>query len=182
MAGSERCLSERELNRAVLARQLLLERSKARIPQAVERVGGIQAQYAPSMYIGLWTRLENVEREAVTRALERRTIVQGTLLRATIHLVSPRDWWMWSAATRERRREQWLQTRKGLATAKRLEQTARTVRARIGDGVIDRKELQELVGLGAPGISAINAWLDLVRVPPSGTWDKRRADRFAACQ
>ena len=36
-----------------------------------------------------------------------------------------------------------------------------------------------MVGKGAPGISAINAWLDLVRVPPSGTWDRRRADQFA---
>ena len=40
--------------------------------------------------------------------------------------------------------------------------------------------LQETIGLGAPGVSGINAWLDLVRVPPSGTWDRRRADLFAA--
>ena len=179
MPESERTLTTRELNRAVLARQLLLERSTISIPKALERVGGIQAQYAPSMYIGLWTRLADLDREALTRALERRRVVQGTLLRSTIHLVTPGDWWTWSAATRERRRSDWLRTRKGLATAKELAGIARTVRARIGDGSIQRKDLQELIGKGAPGISAINAWLDLLRVPPSGTWDRRRADQFA---
>ncbi len=179
MPDTQRTLSERELNRAVLARQLLLGRSKASIPKALERIGGIQAQYAPSMYIGLWSRLEGFARESLTRALERRSVVQGTSLRSTIHLVSPRDWWTWAAATRERRREEWLRTRMTSATATKLAGIARTVRARIGDGSIDRRELQEMIGLGAPGISAINAWLDLVRVPPSGTWDRRRADQFA---
>ena len=42
------------------------------IPKALERIGGIQAQYAPAMYIGLWSRLEGLERTALTRALERR--------------------------------------------------------------------------------------------------------------
>ena len=182
MADGDRVLSELELNRAVLARQLLLERSKMSIPKALERVGGIQAQYAPSMYIGLWTRLEGVERDALTRALERRTVVQGTLLRSTIHLVTPGDWWTWSAATRERRREQWLRTRKGVATAAELAGLARTVRARVGAGSIARGELQELVGKGPQGISAINSWLDLVRVPPSGTWERRRADLYGLAE
>lgn len=178
----ERVLTERELNRAVLARQLLLERSNSSIPKALERIGGIQAQYAPSMYVGLWTRLAELEREQLTRALERRAVAQGTLLRSTIHLVTPPDWWTWAAATRERRREEWLRTRKGVATAKELDAVARKVRARIGDGSIGRKELQEMVGKGPQGISAINAWLDLVRIPPSGTWDRRRADQFALAE
>ena len=54
---TERVLSERALNRALLARQLLIERGGMRLPQALERVGGIQAQYAPSMYVGVWSRL-----------------------------------------------------------------------------------------------------------------------------
>jgi hypothetical protein len=179
---AERVLTERELNRVVLARQLLLERSKLSVPRALERIGGIQAQYAPSMYVGLWTRLADFDRDQLTRALERRSVVQGTLLRSTIHLVTPRDWWAWAAATRERRREEWLRTRKGVATAKELAVIARKVRARLADGSIGRKDLQELVDKGAPGISAINAWLDLVRVPPSATWDRRRADEFALAE
>ena len=53
-------------------------------------MGGVQAQYAPSIYIGLWSRVEGLERDQVTRALERRALVQATLLRNTIHVVSPR--------------------------------------------------------------------------------------------
>ena len=62
-----RTLSERELNRALLARQMLLERAKTPLPRALERMGGLQAQYAPSMYIGLWTRLEGFARDQLTR-------------------------------------------------------------------------------------------------------------------
>ena len=72
-----RTLTERELNRALLARQLLLERAKTPLPRALERIGGIQAQYAPSMYIGLWSRLEGFERDQLTRALERRSVDPG---------------------------------------------------------------------------------------------------------
>src|ERR671919_2956633 len=103
-----RTLTRRELNRALLARQLLLERARTPIPRALERIGGIQAQYAPSMYIGLWSRLDGFERAALTRALERRAVVQATLLRSTIHLVSARDYWPWAIAVRASRREPWL--------------------------------------------------------------------------
>ena len=48
----ERTLTERELNRALLARQLLLERAELPLTRAIERLGGLQTQYAPSGYIG----------------------------------------------------------------------------------------------------------------------------------
>ncbi len=67
-----RTLSERELNRALLARQHLLERASTTVPRAIERVGGLQTQYAPAGYIALRTRLEGFRREDLTRALERR--------------------------------------------------------------------------------------------------------------
>ena len=59
---TERTLSQRENNRALLARQLLLERADLPIPRTVERIGGLQAQYAPSAYVGLWTRLKGFRR------------------------------------------------------------------------------------------------------------------------
>ena len=76
MATAERVLTQRELNRALLARQLLLDRARSPVPKALERIGGIQAQYAPSMYIGLWSRLEGFERDALDRALKRRSVIQ----------------------------------------------------------------------------------------------------------
>ena len=115
--GAERVLTQRELNRAVLARQLLLERRKHALPRALERVGGIQAQYAPSMYIGLWSRLRDFERDALTRALERRTVVQATLMRVTIHLVSAADYWPLTAGVRDARRARWLTARPEMSPA-----------------------------------------------------------------
>ena len=88
MAGvtrtSERTLAQRDLNRAMLARQMLLEPVSTTIPRVLERMGGLQAQYAPSMYIGLWTRKVGFERDQLDRALRRRVVVQGTLMRSTI--------------------------------------------------------------------------------------------------
>jgi hypothetical protein len=172
-----RTLTRVELNRALLARQLLLERSTQALPAALEAVAGIQAQYAPSMYIGLWSRLAGFARDDLTGALEDRSVVQATLMRSTIHLVSRADFWSFALAVRGVRRTSWLRARRDL-TAPAMAGAARTVRNRLaGGGELRRAELDALVGssraLGA------GLWVDLVRVPPSGTWERRRADRFA---
>jgi hypothetical protein len=134
------------------------------------------------MYVGLFARLAGFERDSLTRALERRTVVQGTSLRATIHLVSPAQWWSFAIATREARRDSWLRGHRNDPSRKQLTAAARRVRARLSGSTMPRKELQELVALGAPGVTGINVWLDLVRVPPSGTWERRRADVFALAE
>jgi hypothetical protein len=177
--GAERVLSQRELNRAVLARQLLLERARTPLPKALERVGGIQAQYAPSMYIGLWSRLEGFERDKLTRGLERRSVVQATLMRVTIHLVSADDFWPLAAGVREARRESWLRARKEIS-AKDLEVAAKRIRQLLKDGPRSRAELME--GLDARLFNGVGVWLDLVRVPPAGTWERRRADIYALAE
>ena len=82
--ASERVLTELDLNRAMLARQLLLERVTSPLPRVVERMAGIQAQYAPSSYIGLWSRMRDLRRDDLTRALERKTVVQGKIGRAHV--------------------------------------------------------------------------------------------------
>jgi hypothetical protein len=171
-----RVLSQRELNRALLARQLLLERAKAPIPKVLERIGGIQAQYAPSMYVGLWSRIEGFERDQLTRALERRSVVQGTLMRATIHLVSKGDYWPFAAGIRTDQLEWWLRVHgRGTDTAE-LKADARKVRRAMAGRTMGRAELEQVLAkrLGLSGLA-----LDLVRVPPSGTWERRRADLYA---
>jgi Winged helix DNA-binding domain len=174
----ERVLTQRELNRALLERQLLLARKRTTPARALERIAGIQAQYAPSMYIGLWSRLEGFERERLTRALERRAVIQGTLMRATIHLVSARDYWPFAIAVRRARREWWLRvhpeaSREPAAAARRL-------RRRLVDGPRSRAELIE--SLSTSNFNGAGLWLDMVRVPPSGTWEQRRADIYATAE
>ena len=167
---------QRELNRALLARQLLLERARLPLPRAVERIGGIQAQYAPSSYIGLWSRVEGFERGALTRALERRTLVQATLLRGTIHVVSRRDYWSWREAIRKTNQE-WFRRVAPTADHGRLRRDAAKLRAALADGPRRREELVALVGRDQ--WQGIGFFVDLVRVPPSGTWEHRRADLYA---
>jgi hypothetical protein len=181
--AAQRTLTERDLNRALLARQLLLERSRASIPKVLERMGGLQAQYAPSMYIGLWARMRDFERDQLDRALGRRRVTQGTLMRATIHLVSAADYWPMALGIRRSRREAWVDARARLGySAKQASAAARKLRQRLGDGTMSRKEIHELLGSDSVLTNGVNMWLDLVRVPPSGTWEHRRADLYAAAE
>jgi winged helix DNA-binding protein len=176
---SERVLTARDLNRALLARQLLLERARLSIPQAIERVGGLQTQYAPSGYVGLWSRVQNFEREALTRALERRTVVQATLMRVTIHMVSAREYWLFARGLRRARQEWWLKQHKGKVTDRQMQRDADRLRAALADGPRSVRELGE----PATGfVGHVGLWVDLVRAPPSGTWERRRADLLALAE
>ncbi len=176
-------LTEAQLNRALLARQLLLERVKAPLPKVLERMGTLQAQYAPSMYIGLWSRIAQFERDQLDRALERRSVAQGTLMRSTIHLVSKADYWPVATAVRRARRESWLKYGPRRAySAAQMSSAARKLRKELGDGTMGRKEIHELLGSDSVVTNGVNMWIDLVRVPPSGTWERRRADLYAAAE
>jgi hypothetical protein len=88
----ERVLTLRELNRATLARQMLLQRENISALQAVERVLGLQAQVTSPPYVGLWTRIEGFRREDLTRLMQERRVVRATLMRATLQLMSARDY------------------------------------------------------------------------------------------
>jgi hypothetical protein len=176
---AERTLSQRELNRALLARQLLLERARLPIPRALERIGGIQDQYAPNAYIRLWSCLDGFRRDDLTRALERRSVVQATLLRGTIHVVSRRDFWSFAVETRAAEREWLLRVRKPRPDEVELEQTAVALRASMASGPRGYKELDEITDRRW---HAAGTWLELVRVPPSGTWEQRRAHIFQTAE
>src|SRR4051812_31008361 len=174
----ERTLTQPELNRALLARQLLLERSPAALPRALERIGGIQAQYAPSMYFGLWSRMRDLDPAAITRGLERRMLVQATLMRSTIHLVARDDFWpLWTAIEAGRRR--WWE-RAARVEQKRMRAGEARLRAALADGPLRRKEIDDL--LGSEVSRGIGLYVPMVRVPPSGTWERRRADLYGAAE
>jgi DNA glycosylase AlkZ-like len=97
----ERVLTVRELNRAVLARQLLLERGRLAPTAVIERLVGLQAQWPSSPYIGIWTRTTSFRRAALERLLARGDVVKATVMRQTLHLVTPRDYALIRAAMSE---------------------------------------------------------------------------------
>jgi hypothetical protein len=132
------------------------------------------------MYIGLWSRLEGFSRDQLTSALERRTVVQATLMRTTIHLVSRRDYWPIELAVQEARRESWVRARRDRPDARELPAAAPKLRRRLAGGPIGRSEVEEIAGKGR--VVGAGLWLPMVRVPPSGTWERRRADIFGLAE
>jgi hypothetical protein len=176
-----RTLTTPKLNRALLARQLLLERARMPIARALERVGGIQAQYAPSAYLGLWSRLEGFERDQLTLALERRQVVQATLMRVTIHIVAAADYWPMTEGVRKHRRSQWLAARKQF-DVRGMSALAKKAARQLAGGPLSRAELKALGHTDASAWNGVGMWLDLVRVPPSGTWERRRADLYGLAE
>jgi hypothetical protein len=85
-------LTARQLNRATLARQMLLDRANLPVTTAVERLIGLQAQEAKPPFTGLWTRLGDFSRQDAHAALHERALVRATLMRGTLHLFSAADY------------------------------------------------------------------------------------------
>ena len=84
-------LGDGALNRATLARQHLLERVAVDPYDEIEHLVGLQAQTPKSWYLTLWSRLVDVDPEAVAALLAQRRLVRGWFMRQTIHLVTDRD-------------------------------------------------------------------------------------------
>lgn len=93
MGGQAPVLTRRALNRATLARQLLLERSTMSVPDVLEHLVGMQAQTPHTAYIGLWTRLQGFRPGELSDLLLDRQVVRIALMRSTIFLVTARDAW-----------------------------------------------------------------------------------------
>jgi hypothetical protein len=171
-------LGQRALNRALLARQMLLARAERPAIKAIEHLAGIQAQEPKSPYVGLWTRLDKFRPEELETLITTRRAVRIVLMRGTIHLVSARDCAMmrpvvqpimdrWLKYNRE------IQThlagvdmRKLASAARRLfEEEPRTVAA-ASKRLAEQWPGRDLTTIGL----AVRALLPLVQCPPRGLW------------
>lgn len=92
MPQNVKTLTRKALNRATLARQMLLERKRVKPLAAIEKLAGLQAQLARPPFIGLWTRIENFKRADLLRLIERGEVLRATWIRATIHLLTREDY------------------------------------------------------------------------------------------
>jgi hypothetical protein len=173
---ADQVLTLRELNRATLARQMLLDRKSLSVSDAVERLAGLQAQVPIPPYIGLWIRLRDFRRDDLTRLLEQREVVRATLMCATLHLMTAKDYLLLRPALQP------ALTRSLRSIAgKRLEgldldRLVAAARTSVQEEPRTFTELQGLLyGLEQdrdPSALAyqVRTHLPLVQVPPGGTW------------
>jgi hypothetical protein len=170
-------LTQRQLNRATLARQLLLERADRQVAATVELLGGLQAQTTHTWYVGLWCRLRPFDPVAVGSMLERRELVRIGLQRSTIHLVTAGD-------------ALWMRPLLDPVLEKPLSSFARHLRGVDRDAVAEaarvilEAEPLSWAGLGrelqrrwpdrdAASLAQIaRARLALVQIPPRGVWGR----------
>ncbi len=178
MPSRPEVLGERALNRALLARQMLLRRERLSVPDALERLVGLQAQDPVQPYVGLWSRLEGFRPEGLGEAVQQGQAVRMALMRSTIHLVTRRD------ALRLRPLVQPAIDR-GLRASygRRLdgvdpEALAAAARAVIEEKPTTTSELGRRLAerWPEPGTSALanaaRAWLPMVQLPPRGVWGR----------
>jgi hypothetical protein len=178
MPDRVRPLTLRELNRAMLARQLLLERARVGIVAAIERLAALQAQWPPSPYIALWSRLKDFRREKLWSAIERHEVIRARLMRGTLHLVSAGDFYAYAVATQDLQRGAWnrLQVGRGVDPKKVAALAIAFAREpRPKEEVLEH--IQERIGgtLGGPFRwlvwRFVSAHADLVTAPPGGHWE-----------
>ena len=169
-------LGSRALNRALLARQGLLARSDASAAHMIEQVAGMQAQEPRDPYIGLWSRLTDFDAEELSDLIAERRAVRAQLMRATIHLVTARDYLAFQPLTQpvlaRTFKSPWS---KGLAGA-RVADVAAAGLELLAERPRTRAELSELLARRWPQADsralahAVTFNTALVQVPPRGLW------------
>lgn len=171
---NRRTLSRRELTVALLARQLLLDRQDIDVVQCVRRLAALQAQYSPSPYVALFSRLASFEVAELEDALTAGTVVKSTLMRGTLHLVAAQDYpslataWQqqWLADLRGRYRKIHIdeeRIRAGLREFTRQPRTTDEIRdrfAELGGSELATKDL----------LHYARALVPMRHVFPSGAW------------
>jgi hypothetical protein len=177
-------LSRRALNRATLARQLLLERSTMSTLDAIEHLGGLQAQTPQTPYTGLWSRLAAFDPDELGRGIVDRSIVRMGLMRVTIHMVTARDAWGFQAMTvpaRERMGQTFIRRLTGVDIGElvafgrgMLADEPRTLKD-LGDHFVARWPDQDRQALGLGFVTSTA----LIQVPPRGVWGQSGAARWA---
>ncbi|GGL15989.1 hypothetical protein GCM10014719_17640 [Planomonospora parontospora subsp. antibiotica] len=177
-------MTTRRLNRATLARQMLLAREKSDVVTAVERLGGMQAQEPRHPFTGLWTRLEDFRREDLHRALHEHSVVRATMMRATLHLVSAADHARFRPVLAPSLAAA-LHGRGELTAGLDLDALLPVARAVLAEGPRDFTELRALLQRHFPDVNeralgyAVRMSLPLVMVPTEDRWAFPPAAKFA---
>ncbi|WP_329789568.1 winged helix DNA-binding domain-containing protein [Lentzea sp. DG1S-22] len=170
-------LSHRTLNRTLLARQMLLQRTDMPIVQAVEHLGGLQAQAPIPPYLALWARLKPYKVDALSKLIIDRSLVRMTLWRGTLHLISADDVYLMRTALQPELNK-WAKTVMPPATRVEvdLEKLARITREYVDAEPRTVAEIGAHLEEHFPGAKArelstqAQMLVPMIQVPPRGIW------------
>jgi Winged helix DNA-binding domain len=177
-----RRVSARELNRATLQRQWLQERHRATPSEAVGALAGLQAQHANWPYVALWSRVRDLAIPDLEAALKDRSVVKGTLMRGTLHVVAADHYFVFNGAVGESRTAVWesIARRAGLDLDVLHEEllafcdeprTVAEMEAHLDKIAPDSKVGKHFpTGVRHVAFRLASAGGGLVHVPPSGLW------------
>ncbi|WP_062355879.1 winged helix DNA-binding domain-containing protein [Herbidospora yilanensis] len=171
-------LDTRALNRATLARQLLLDRADLPVLDAVAHLCGMQAQEPQEPFVGLWSRLRGFDPASLSDLLVRRGVVRTHLMRRTVHLVTADDVVAWRARHDAMLRQRVLGVYRRELAGVDLDELAAAGRALMADGeprtmgdlartMAERWPMPEPRPLGEMLVSAL---VPVVQLPPRGMW------------
>ncbi|KOG27898.1 winged helix DNA-binding domain-containing protein [Streptomyces resistomycificus] len=173
-------LDTRALNRATLARQLLLDRADLPVLDAVAHLGGLQAQEPQEPFVGLWSRLRAFDPAVLSGLLTGRRVVRTHLMRRTVHLVTADDALAWRSRHDAMLRQRVLGVYRRELDGVCLDELAAAARAVTADG--EPRSMAELARALAdrwpePGPRALGemvvALVPMVQMPPRGVWRTR---------
>lgn len=178
-------LSVRALNRALLARQMLVSRRVSPVADAIEHLVGLQAQEPQAPYLGLWSRLEGFRPHELSDLIAARRAVRGGLMRATIHLVTARDWarlrpLMSPVLARSFRGSPFGKAIVGVEIDKLLAHGQEL----LAQKPHSRTELSRVLATRCPGVDPLSlayavSYLEpIVQVPPRGLWRRSGQARW----
>ncbi|SHF87261.1 winged helix DNA-binding domain-containing protein [Streptoalloteichus hindustanus] len=178
-------LTRRSLNRATLARQLLLRRAETSVLDVVGHLVGLQGQDPDPPYVGLWNRMSSFRLDDLTESLCQREIVRATLMRGTQHLVTAEDY-RWLRPLLQPLLDRWQKGAFGKATAGiDLAELAAVARSALDGTTLTRPELGRVLTERWPGrdpvalARSVQGLLPVVHPPPDGTWGRRGRTPFA---
>jgi hypothetical protein len=182
-------LTRRALNRALLERQMLLERRTLSPLAALEHLVGMQAQEPQAPYVGLWTRLAPFQPDELSDLIARRLAVRTSLMRSTIHLVTAED----CLALWPLMRVVLARNFRGSAFSKALDGLDLDELVTVGRDLLaqqprTRVELSELLAQRWPGFDpaslayAVNFLAPAIQVPPRGLWQQSGPPRWTTAE
>ncbi|MFJ9641008.1 winged helix DNA-binding domain-containing protein [Streptomyces sp. NPDC101178] len=180
-------LGTRALNRATLARQLLLDRTDLPARDAVAHLCGLQAQEPQEPFTGLWSRLRSFQPGDLSQLLIDRQVVRTHLMRRTVHLVTAEDVLAWRSRHNAMLRQRVLGVYRRELAGVDLGELAAAGRAVLADG--EPRSMAELAravadrwpepGTRPLGEMLVAGVLPMVQLPPRGVWRTKAGVRNA---